>query len=108
MQWRQASGIPQLIAVSPLSRALHTAALGFPDRAHYDAPRPPVIATSLARERIGEHQCDRRRPLSDLKTDFPFVNFSELSEEHDEMWMNKEMQPGQFNSTACSRWERPN
>jgi len=64
MQWRQAEGIPQLIAVSPLTRALQTVELGFPNRSSDGAPRPRVVSTSLARERVADHQCDRRRALS--------------------------------------------
>eukprot|EP00967_Tisochrysis_lutea_P060939 scaffold78013_cov37-Tisochrysis_lutea.AAC.2 len=80
MQWRQSEGIPQLIATSPLTRAIQTVEIGFPNRTEDGAPRPPVVATSLARERISHHQCDRRRSVSELQDKFgSWVDFSEVS-----------------------------
>eukprot|EP00961_Rhodomonas_salina_P026942 364282-Rhodomonas_salina.1 len=40
----------QLVLVSPLTRALHTAKLGLPDN-----PKIPVIALNAARERVGQY-----------------------------------------------------
>ena len=51
------AGVLDLVAVSPLTRTLRTAALAFPNA----STRPPFFATSLARERIALHTCDGRR-----------------------------------------------
>lgn len=63
----------QLVLVSPLTRALHTAKLGLPDN-----PKIPVIALNAARERVGTHPCDSRRPVADVQTEFPNVDFSDV------------------------------
>ena len=108
----------QLVVVSPLSRAIETAALAFPE----DVQKKPFVSTSLCRERIWTHQCDRRRDRGALERDFPFVDFSQIQEGPDEMWDSKEIEPHVFevephmNSTLCARratqflqwlWKRP-
>lgn len=110
------AGLPQLVVVSPLTRTLQTASIAFPS----GGPRPPMVATSLARERIGLHTCDRRRPRSALAVEFPHVDFSEVTSEEDEMWDHKEDPPNGSHlpqySTRCSArasrllewlWRRP-
>ena len=95
-QWRQGASRPQLVVVSPMTRALQTASLAWPDHSGRRPPipfRPPMIATSLARERIGNHTCDGRRSRSALAKEFPHVNFGEVAEEEDEMWHHKEDPP---------------
>ena len=114
LQWRQQQQLIELVAVSPLSRAIQTASIGLP--AIDGWPRPPFVATSLARERVWTHQCDRRRPRAALEADFPHVDFGEIAEGEDEMWKVKEDVPHQLNSTACRErglklldwlWKRP-
>ena len=80
------AGVLDLVAVSPLTRTLRTAALAFPNA----SSRPPFFATSLARERIALHTCDGRRRRSELQSEFPWVDFSEITSEEDEMWDDKE------------------
>jgi len=72
-----------LVVVSPLTRTLQTAAisLGAPG----SPGAPPFIASELCRERISDSMCDGRRNVTDLKQDFPSVDFSLI--EHDEDWM---------------------
>ena len=36
---------------------------------------PPIVADEACREHIGEHPCDRRRPISEQRRDFPGVDF---------------------------------
>ena len=102
----------RLVVVSPLSRAIQTAALAFPEA----SSRPPFLATSLCRERVWTHQCDRRRTRSELASDFPFVDFGQIADGSDEMWAHKEIDPSPMNSTAVSMrarsllhwlWARP-
>ena len=115
LQWRQRSGLPQLVAVSPLTRTLETASLAFPNESVHGW-RPPFVATSLARERIDVHTCDGRRPRSILAEEYPHVDFSEIAAEEDEMWAHKENQPTPLDSLACMArgrnllrwlWQRP-
>ena len=123
MQWRNQAQLVELVAVSPLTRAIQTASIAFPNITVKDATggemqrRVPFVATSLARERVWTHQCDRRRPRHVLETEFPHVNFSEIQEgDDDEMWPHKEIDPDPFNSTAVATrgvrfldwlWQRP-
>jgi len=121
LQWRQEKGSPQLVVVSPMTRTLQTASLAFldiPNPASGRAPlrRPPFVATSLARERMGNHTCDGRRERAALAADFPHVDFSEVADGPDDMWDHKEMEPDDMDSTACAAraerllrwlWERP-
>jgi len=37
---------------------------------------PPFVAMEACREHIGEHPCDRRRPIAEQRRDFPGVDFS--------------------------------
>ena len=115
LQWRQRSGLPQLVAVSPLTRTLETASIAFPNETVHGW-RPPFVATSLARERIDVHTCDGRRPRSVLEEEYPHVDFSEIASEEDEMWAHKENDPSPLESLACMArgrsllrwlWQRP-
>jgi broad specificity phosphatase PhoE len=60
----------ELVVVSPLSRTLQSAAGMFPDK--------KIVAKEEVRERIGTHPCDKRRPIKELKVEYPNVDFSEL------------------------------
>ena len=79
-----------------------------------------MVATSLARERVGNHSCDGRRRRSELALDFPAVDFVEVEAEDDDMWPHKEDPPHgavlpQYSSCCLARaqrllqwlWERP-
>eukprot|EP00937_MAST-01D_sp_MAST-1D-sp2_P007209 g7209.t1 len=83
-----------LVVVSPMTRTLQTASLAL---GQADAPgAPPFVATELARERIGPYTCDARRPLAELRADFPAVDFSGVRNEHDELYVSsKEHGPGE-------------
>ena len=112
---------PQLVVVSPMTRALQTASLAFvgnPQPAAGQTPlvRPPFVATSLARERVGNHTCDGRRERAELAAEFPHVDFRQVADGPDDMWEAKELEPDHMNSTACAAratrllhwlWARP-
>ena len=118
-QWRQQKGLPEVVVVSPLTRAIQTATIGFPNTTTANGIKfvaPPFVATSLARERIWIHSCDRRRPRHELEAEFPHVNFADVAHGDDEMWDNKEDQPSADDSAACTArarallewlWARP-
>ena len=103
---------PELVVVSPLRRAIHTAQLGFrPDgqqpatvfTAAPTAPTaPPFVCTELARERVSFHTCDGRRTKAEIAADFPFVDLSEVISEDDAMWNVKEDVPTEAASEACA------
>jgi hypothetical protein len=89
--WRQSRELAQkmnreepveLVVVSPLSRAIQTGLIAFPEKS---SAGPPFIASSLCRERIDVHMCDRRRSRAVLEADFPLVDFTEVAEGDDEM-----------------------
>ena len=88
----------RLVVTSPLSRAIQTATIAF----NVGGPHPPFVATSLARERVWNHQCDRRRERHQLELEFPHVDFPDLATGPDEMWPHKEIEPSPFNSTAVA------
>lgn len=103
----------QLVVVSPLVRALETAAgvFGIPSsesdsdppallmagqegerkvRAAHGAValRPGVkfVAFELCRERLGPSQCDKRQTLEETRRQFPGVDFSLIESEEDLSW----------------------
>ena len=93
---------PELIVVSPLRRAVDTALLGFAhifsDPSARDAiplgrgdlhSSIPILGNELARENYGRSErtpahtpepsgniCDKRRPLSDIKADYPYIDWA--------------------------------
>lgn len=107
------------MVVSPLSRAIQTASIGFANATTSTGVRvvaPPFVATSLARERVWVHTCDRRRSRAVLEAQFAHVDFSEVAEGDDDMWAHKEDEPSADDSRAASQrarlllqwlWERP-
>eukprot|EP00013_Stygamoeba_regulata_P005167 CAMPEP_0177639576 /NCGR_PEP_ID=MMETSP0447-20121125/6094_1 /TAXON_ID=0 /ORGANISM="Stygamoeba regulata, Strain BSH-02190019" /LENGTH=291 /DNA_ID=CAMNT_0019141611 /DNA_START=31 /DNA_END=906 /DNA_ORIENTATION=+ len=82
LQERAAQCGATLVVVSPLQRALQTAHLAFLKA----DPRPPFQALEDAREQIGAHVCDCRRPIADAKAQFPYVCFDGLAEGEDPLW----------------------
>ena len=94
LQPRTALLAPLFVAVSPLSRAALTGLLAFAHAVDRSASRArsiysrspdlsgavPFVAHELLRERIGVHTCDKRRTRSESEFDFPYVDFSLISE----------------------------
>lgn len=73
---------PELIIVSPMHRALQTAQITFRDFGSV-----PFVAHELCREELGLLTCNRRRPLSDTKKEFPDIDFSLLDQiDEDKLW----------------------
>ncbi len=113
----------ELVVVSPLARAMETAAGMFgsvdgdgcvlmastPAVEMKSCERPALrcdarlcegkkfVALELVREQIGGNPCDRRRSVSEYKSEFPGVDFSLVEEEHDVLWKpgreNREPEP---------------
>jgi broad specificity phosphatase PhoE len=68
-----------LIVTSSMTRCIQTALLCFPDR------NAPVLAHESIRETVN-YACDRRRPLSQIRQEFPSVDFSNVEHEDDAIW----------------------
>lgn len=68
-----------LIVTSSMTRCIQTALLCFPDR------NAPVLAHESIRETVN-YACDRRRPLSHIREEFPTVDFSHVEHEDDAIW----------------------
>ncbi|KAI9625376.1 hypothetical protein KEM48_010948 [Puccinia striiformis f. sp. tritici PST-130] len=86
---------PQLFILSPLSRAIETMRITgvwnhvSNNRTYH--PRkidqiPKIIVTENWRENIGLHTCDKRRSKSDIRVDYPFVEFEDRFTENDTLW----------------------
>eukprot|EP00904_Undaria_pinnatifida_P003935 jgi/Undpi1/13542/HiC_scaffold_8.g03201.m1 len=71
----------QLVVVSPLTRAIQTAMLSIEQ-----AEGVPWVALECIRERSGEHPCDRRRRVSELKVEFSSIDFDAVTDEEDVYW----------------------
>jgi broad specificity phosphatase PhoE len=75
---------PELVVVSPLTRTLQTAKISFSE--HYGSiPNIPWVAHEACREELGVLTCNKRRRLSDIMSDFPSVDFLDMTEE-DTLW----------------------
>ena len=83
---REARMQVDVVLVSPLTRAVETALLMFPSD---PAPTVPIVAVELCREAHGGHPCDQRRTISEISKEFPQVNFSQITTDHD-AWHRKD------------------
>ena len=94
---------PDVVVVSTLTRTIQTAALAFEG---FDVP---FEATELCRERIADHECDHRRPLSELEATWgpDAVDFFGVPED-DFLWTErKEVEPDEINApTLCTERSR--
>lgn len=70
---------PQLVVCSPNCRALQTGLLVWQELVGV----VPFVAHELAREETGVHVCDKRRPVSLARREFPQVDFSLLQSDED-------------------------
>jgi len=78
---------PEVVIVSPVTRATQTALIGFQHLLDADGkPKVPFIAHEGVHERGGENTCDCRRSLRELKWDFPNVDYSLIENEKDPFW----------------------
>ena len=62
----------ELVVVTPLSRSIETAMGAMGSR----GPSVPFVCHEGPREILGPNPCDKRRPLSELRADFPHVDFA--------------------------------
>jgi broad specificity phosphatase PhoE len=80
---------PELVVLSPNCRALQTGLIVFEHLlADHTTKQPgvPFLAHEMVREEFGVHICDKRRPTSRQKQEFPQVDFSLLSDDEDPLF----------------------
>jgi broad specificity phosphatase PhoE len=80
-----------LIVTSSMTRCIQTALQCFPDR------EAPVLALESIRETVN-YACDRRRPLSIIREEFPTVDFSNVEDEDDAIW-------NEYNARVGHDWD---
>lgn len=73
---------PSLVVFSPNCRALQTGVLAF----EHLIDKVPFVAHEMVREENGVHLCDKRRPVSRQKAEFPQIDFSLLDSEEDPLY----------------------
>jgi len=85
--WRAEASLlcPELVVVSPLQRAVQTAQLTFAD--HRDVC---WVAHEGCREELGLLICNKLRPLSECKADFPSINFDQVAAGDEDLLFNPE------------------
>jgi broad specificity phosphatase PhoE len=74
----------QLLVVSPLNRTMQTASYSFP----HMKGKIPWIAIENLREQTGLHPCDRRKSISEHKTKYAHVDFSNIAHDKDPLYYN--------------------
>eukprot|EP00560_Eucampia_antarctica_P007561 CAMPEP_0197828532 /NCGR_PEP_ID=MMETSP1437-20131217/5074_1 /TAXON_ID=49252 ORGANISM="Eucampia antarctica, Strain CCMP1452" /NCGR_SAMPLE_ID=MMETSP1437 /ASSEMBLY_ACC=CAM_ASM_001096 /LENGTH=236 /DNA_ID=CAMNT_0043429767 /DNA_START=299 /DNA_END=1006 /DNA_ORIENTATION=+ len=74
--------LPQMVVLSPNCRALQTGIIAYQPLLN----KVPFIAHEMAREEMGVHVCDQRRPKSQQVSEFPMVDFSLIETEEDELF----------------------
>ncbi|RHY91314.1 hypothetical protein DYB37_002416 [Aphanomyces astaci] len=80
------AGMPlDRILVSPLTRTVQTANLYF-NLTPPTTSQVPVHAIESARETLGVHTCDKRRPTASLEADFPHIDWSRIEPNVDILW----------------------
>eukprot|EP00457_Paulinella_chromatophora_P007089 gb/GEZN01007109.1/.p1 GENE.gb/GEZN01007109.1/~~gb/GEZN01007109.1/.p1 ORF type:complete len:493 (-),score=106.77 gb/GEZN01007109.1/:100-1548(-) len=84
-----------LVVVSPLARAVQTAKLAFQPALQSKSP-PRFVAHQTITEQSGIEECNKRRPLTEIKEDFPMVSWSEggFTTEQDPYWNPNVIEPG--------------
>lgn len=70
--------------MSPLSRALETAAIAM-DKVWNDVSVPKV-AVEMSRERYGKNTCDKRRSVTELRQKWPMVDFDHFMNAEEDIW----------------------
>ena len=77
---------PEAVVVSPLLRAVQTAKLSFADYDEAIGNGIPWIAHEGCREEVGYLVCNKRRPLSEIRADFPELEYPPEMTEEDSLW----------------------
>lgn len=85
--WARQTGmpLPKRHYTSPLARCLETTRLAFLDVQAVEENTEVIVKESL-RERVGVHTCDRRRPCSWIRENYPSYEIEEGFAEQDKLW----------------------
>ena len=75
---------PEVIIVSPLLRCIQTAKLSF--RGHADTAVTPWLSHEGCREELGLLTGNKRRPISEIRDDYPEIDFGAIEHDEDELW----------------------
>jgi broad specificity phosphatase PhoE len=99
-----------LVIVSPTTRTLQTAYLSLGSAESPQAP--PFVAHEGCREQISDAMCDGRRSITELKLEFPGVDFSLVESDEDRMFKERketdedvQQRAVEFLQFLCSRPE---
>ena len=86
---------PELVVMSPLTRAIETAVLAYAHLLKQDASvQPPWVCNEAARARIGLHACDQRRSVAALRSEFAHIDFGTVETDADAKWtLRRESMP---------------
>jgi len=101
----------ELLIVSPLERTIETALHIF-DAVEDHFKLPPAIALDQIREVSGKHYPDMRNSISSKRTRFPTIDFSQIPEDEDKLWIKEHREPKNQVSARVSQfldflWTRP-
>mmetsp|Transcript_8766 Transcript_8766/g.15879 ORF Transcript_8766/g.15879 Transcript_8766/m.15879 type:complete len:200 (-) Transcript_8766:450-1049(-) len=73
---------PQLVIVSPMLRCLQTAKLSFRDH----VGKVPWVSHEGCREELGLLVGNKRRPVGEIREDYPEIDFSDIEHDGDVLW----------------------
>ena len=83
---------PSVLLVSPLHRTIQTALITWK---HVSGSSCPFIAIEDARETLGEHACDRRRPWSETALEVgDRISFTMMPTDEDTLWTAEHRETG--------------
>ena len=77
-----ASLTPDLVIVSPMLRCIQTAKLSFRDHVN----NVPWVSHEGCREELGLLVGNKRRSITDIKADYPEIDFSAIEHDEDILW----------------------
>ena len=73
---------PELVIVSPMLRCIQTAKLSFRDH----TTTVPWVSHEGCREELGLLVGNKRRPIIEIKEDYPEINFDDIEHDEDVLW----------------------
>jgi len=73
---------PELMIVSPMLRCIQTAKLSFRDH----VSTVPWVSSEGCREELGLLVGNKRRPINEIKEDYPEIDFSPIQHNEDVLW----------------------
>ncbi|KAL7500711.1 hypothetical protein ACHAWT_008695 [Skeletonema menzelii] len=73
---------PDLVIVSPMLRCIQTAKLSFRDHVN----KVPWVSHEGCREELGLLVGNKRRSITDIKADFPEIDFDDIEHDEDVLW----------------------